>query len=121
MKKRHLVFFAAVMVLCALLLTGCSGDELDLDGKNIVTFVMNEGTLDYKTSRTDTEIYFAYHPGTYILDPAEIPNYQLYRAGYNFTGWYTDKECSPASKWDFTTPFNVPELTLYAGWEKAIT
>ena len=37
-----------------------------------------------------------------------------YREGYEFTGWYTDKEC--------TKPFNVLEdpvtesMTLYAGW-----
>ena len=121
MKKRHLLFFAAVVLILATLLVGCSDDSNEFDGKNIVKFVLNDGTLDYKTASTNTEINFVYHPGSYILDPAEIPGYKLYRTGYNFTGWYTDKDCSPANAWNFKTPFELPELTLYAGWEKAVT
>ena len=120
MKKRHLLFFALIAVILVFALCGCGADNQDIEGKNVVTFELNGGTLDYKTSSTKTKINFAYHPGTYIVDPTEIPNYQLYRNGYNFTGWYTDKDCTSSRKWDFKTPFNQESLTLYAGWEKAI-
>ena len=102
-------------------LSGCSGEVNELDGKNIVTFDVNGGILNYGTSSTKTSVKFAYYPGTYLLDPAEdIHNYSLSRSGYDFTGWYTDKDCTASSKWDFDTPFEQSELTLYAGWEKSI-
>lgn len=120
MKKRLLIVF--VLALAALLLVSCGrGDGLSLDGRYIATFHMNGGTLDYKTSNTHTSINFAYHPGTYVLDPAEIPGYSLYRDGYNFTGWYTSENCLPSEKWDFDTKtIDTESVALYAGWEKAI-
>ena len=120
MKTKHLIILALIFVMVALTLTSCGGENDPLEGKNIVTFKLNEGTLDYKTSITKTDIKFGYEPGTYILDPSTIPNYKLYRNGYNFTGWYTDASCAPATKWDFKTPFNSESLTLYAGWVKAV-
>ena len=116
MKKRLLITF--VLVLAALLLASCGrGDGLSLEGKYVVTFYMNDGTLDYKTSNTHTSINFAYHPDVYILDPSTIPGYSLYRAGYNFTGWYTSASCLPNEKWDFDSrTINVERLELYAGW-----
>ena len=122
MKK--LLTFISIMALALTLtfiLSGCSGGTDDLEGKNIVTFDVNGGILNYGTSSTKTNVKFAYYPGTYILDPSkDIPNYSLSRNGYDFTGWYTDKNCTESSKWDFDTLFEIPELTLYAGWEKSI-
>ena len=121
--KRLLIFISIIALTLTLTfaLSGCSGGDDDFEGKNIVTFMVNGGILNYGTSSTKTSVNFAYHPGTYILDPSEdIPNYSLSRSGYNFTGWYTDEACTPSSKWDFSKPFNVPNLTLYAGWEKAV-
>ena len=113
------------MVLLALTLTfvlsGCAGAEDELKGKNIVVFELNGGTLEFKTSSVNTKINFAYHPGTYIVDPAEIPGYRIYKNEYVFTGWYTSAECNPGEKWDFDSrTFDTETLTLYAGWEKAI-
>ena len=111
----------ALALTLTFVLSGCSGGTDELEGKNIVTFEVNGGILSYGTSSTKTSVKFAYHPGTYILDPSEdIPNYSLSRSGYDFTGWYTDEDCTPSSKWDFDTAFDVPELTLYAGWEKSV-
>ena len=109
-----------MVALLTLTLSGCDKGGYDIDGMNIVTFEMQGGMLEYGTSSTDTEINFAYHPGTYILDPTTIPNYKLIRQDYNFTGWYTSPECKSSERWDFSTPFNTENLTLYAGWEKAI-
>lgn len=122
MTKRHLILLFAVLVIASLtlVLSGCANEGHNLEGKNIVTFELNGGTLELKTSSVDTNINFAYHPGTYILDPSEIPGYKLFRQGYNFTGWYTSKECNASDKWNFKTPFNSETLTLYAGWEEAI-
>ena len=121
MKKRYLIFFVLVLATLTLMLSGCGNEGQSLEGKNIVTFELGGGTLELKTSTVNTKINFAYYPDTYILDPAELPGYKIYRQGYNFTGWYTTKECNPQDKWDFEgTLFNQETLTLYAGWEKAI-
>ena len=122
MIRKHFKLICTIVlaVTLTLVLSGCGREEQDLDGKNIVTFELNGGTLELKTSSVNTKVNYAYHPGTYILDPVEIPGYKMYRQGYNFTGWYTTAECKPTDKWDFKTPFNTETLTLYAGWEKAI-
>ena len=117
MKKK--LIFIAVLAL-TILLSGCGRDEYDLDGKNIVTFETNGGMINYGTSSTNSKINFAYHPGTYILDPATLPNYTVSRNGYDFTGWYTSADCKPDEKWDFTRTFDTETLVLYAGWKKSI-
>lgn len=119
-QKIKLLIVIALVALLTLAMSGCDKGGYDIDGMNVVTFEMQGGMLEYGTSSTDTKINFAYHPGTYILDPTTIPNYSLMRQDYNFTGWYTTPECNAADKWDFSTPFNTQTLTLYAGWEKAI-
>ncbi len=121
--KRLLILISIIALALTLTfaLSGCAGGTDEFEGKNIVTFKVNGGILNYGTSSTKTSVNFAYYPGTYILDPsADIPNYSISRSGYDFTGWYTDEACTPSSKWDFGTPFDVPTLTLYAGWEKSI-
>lgn len=121
MTKRKLILISLLVLTLAFVLSGCGGEGDDLEGKNIVTFVVNGGTLNYGTSSTTSEINFAYHPGTYIIDPTDLPNYAISRNGYNFTGWYTSVECRANEKWDFTKTFETEKLVLYAGWEKAIT
>jgi len=121
--KRLLILISVIALALTLTfaMSGCAGSTDEFEGKNIVTFKVNGGVLNYGTSSTKTSVNFAYHPGTYILDPTkDIPNYSLSRSGYDFTGWYTDISCAPEFKWDFNTPFDVPMLTLYAGWEKSI-
>jgi uncharacterized repeat protein (TIGR02543 family) len=110
----------ALTLTLALTLSGCVGGDADLDGKNIVTFEVNGGTLNYGTSSTKTKINFAYYPGTYILDPTTLPNYSIAKNGYVFTGWYTSADCKPGEEWNFDTAFEQETLTLYAGWEKKI-
>ena len=38
------------------------------------------------------------------------------RAGYDFKGWYTDKDCTKAYDWNNPV---VANLTLYAKWQMA--
>lgn len=121
--KRLLILISvmAFALTLTLVLSGCAGGTDNFEGKNIVTFHVNGGILNYGTSSTKTSANFVYEPGTYILDPSkDIPNYSISKSGYDFTGWYTDEACTPSSKWDFTKPIDVPTLTLYAGWEKSI-
>lgn len=123
MTKKHLVLITMILLALTLtfVLSGCAGTEDELKGKNIVVFELNGGTLEFKTSSVSTKINFAYHPGTYIVDPAEIPGYKIYKNEFVFTGWYTSPECNPGEKWDFASrTFDTESLTLYAGWEKAI-
>ena len=121
MKKRYLIFSVLLIAVLAVMLSGCGRQSQSLDGKNIVTFELGGGILNYGTASTDdkTKISYAYEPGSYILDPAELPNYKISKTDYVFTGWYTDEECT--QKWDFATPFETETLTLYAGWKLAIT
>lgn len=121
MKKRFLILLALTIAVLLLTAVGCKNNNSALEGKNIATFELNGGTLEYKTSSSRTRVNFAYFPDTYILDPTEIPGYKLYRSGYDFTGWYTSVNCLPEEKWDFeNTLFTEEKLTLYAGWEKSI-
>lgn len=40
------------------------------------------------------------------------------KEGYQFTGWYTDENCT--SEWNFDTDTVIESITLYAGFEKQI-
>ena len=91
-KSLILTFSVLLIAVMAFTLSACGNEGQSLEGKNIVTFELTGGTLELKPSSVDTKINFAYHPGTYILDPAQIPGYKLFRQEYNFTGWYTSTE-----------------------------
>ena len=121
MKIKHLIITALVIAALTLVLSGCGSSESEFEGKTIVTFNLQGGTLNYGTSSTNTYIKYAYDPGTYLLDPSkDFSNYKLSLNGYNFTGWYTSEECNPEDKWDFSTALTDQNITLYAGWERAI-
>ena len=121
MIKKHFKLICTVIfaVALTLALSGCGRKEQSFEGKNIVTFELQGGVLGYGTAQTDTNIYYAYEPGSYILEPEKLTNYTINREGYDFTGWYTDADCT--QKWDFKTPFEQAELTLYAGWKLSIS
>jgi len=125
MKKTTWIVLALLAVTLTLLLSGCGTGEQDLDGMYVVTFDLNGGKLDTRTSVVDTKINYAYQPDTLILDPTQNADkklgYNVSRSGYVFTGWYTGAECLPEQKWDFTTgKITEEKLTLFAGWEKKI-
>ena len=123
MNKKHLTLIAFVILALTLIfsLSGCAGEDDVFEGKYAVTFELNGGTLDYKTSSVNTNIKYAYVPNTYVIDVSAIEGYKLTKLGYVFTGWYTSEACLPTEKWDFSKPLEIEELTLYAGWEVAIT
>ena len=118
--KRNYLILAAILLIAVLTLSGCGREAQSLEGLYVATFELQGGTLETPTSSVSTKINFAYHPGTYVLDPTELNGYKLSRTGYVFTGWYTDESCSASSKWDFNTLLEQEELKLYAGWKKAI-
>lgn len=121
MRIKHFLIFALVIAAVTVMLCGCGSSELDLEGKSVVTFQLQGGTLDYGTSMVDTYIKYAYEPNTYVLDPTALPGYDLHRNDYVFTGWYTSANCLPGEKWSFETQtIGTEHVTLYAGWERAI-
>jgi uncharacterized repeat protein (TIGR02543 family) len=121
MTKKYLIVLALLAVTLTLLLSGCGKSEQDLDGMYVASFELNGGTLDLKSFNVSTKINYAYEPGSYILDPTTYGNYEIFREGYIFTGWYRTAECNENEKWNFSTDtINSEGLTLYAGWEKKI-
>lgn len=119
--KKHLFLFAFVLLALTVLLSGCGGGGQELDGMYTATFELNGGTLSTQNTSISTKVNYAYEPNSYILDPANYATYKIFRPGYVFTGWYTDKECTEASKWDFALDkIESEKITLYAGWEKEI-
>ncbi|WP_153006419.1 InlB B-repeat-containing protein, partial [Leucobacter sp. G161] len=40
------------------------------------------------------------------------------RDGYDFTGWFTDKNASESTEFDFETMLVMGGLTLFAGWNE---
>lgn len=118
--KKHWIILMLVIATLTLLMSGCASGDTNLEGKYIATFDLNGGTLDYGASSINSKVNYAYEPGSYILDPAQIDGYSMFRNEYEFTGWYTSPDCRPEEKWDFSKPFETESLTLYAGWEKTI-
>ncbi len=58
-----------------------------------------------------SSIYTRAIPGGKIKEPA-MPEEE----GYQFIGWYKDKNCT--IRWDFDTDVVTENIVLYAGWEK---
>lgn len=121
MTKKHLILLSLLALTLTLLLSGCGKSETNLDGKYIATFHVNGGILDLKSFNVSTKINYAYDPNSLILDPSAYGNYEIYRSGYNFTGWFTSPECREEDRWDFSANvIDRENLALYAGWEKKI-
>ena len=122
MNKKHLSITCLVILVITLacVLSGCRGENDIFNGKYEVTFNLNGGTLDYKTSSVNTEIKYAYVPNTYVIAVNDIPGYKLFKDGYVFSGWYTSEACNPGDEWDFDGKvLDFDGLVLYAGWERA--
>lgn len=83
-----------------------------------VTFDANGGTLTDKGGNpTDHAVVSAYKTQKIKADDLKaIPDPT--RAGYNFTGWYTEKG-TPLNVNDITTKDMTEDITFYARWELA--
>lgn len=53
------------------------------------------------------------------MEQAQEPETEPSRPGYTFTGWYTDKNCEEADRFDFSTGVTT-SLHLYAGWSENV-
>ena len=120
MKKAYLILLALLVATLAVLLPGCTSSQENLEGMYVVTFDLNGGKIDLKSTEVQT-VKYAYEPDSTIIDPAgPAGSYKLILAGYDFTGWYTSKDCKPGEEWDFKTGTIKGDMTLYAGWAKKI-
>ena len=78
--------------------------QVQIMGFPYITLVYNNGE---DNATIETERY---------ADPASLykPEADPERTGYDFTGWYTDENCTEAFDWEI----EVEEpITLYAGWD----
>lgn len=104
--KRRLttaVMLAAMLVLCAFVLSACSSpsDQVQMNDDWIVTFNHND------RDQALTQVYVK--DGQTIADiPAPT------REDHVFTGWYATRRCA-GDPFDFSTPI-TDDLFLYAGW-----
>lgn len=120
MKKAYLILLALLVATLAVLLPGCASGQENLEGMYVVTFDLNGGKIDLKSTEVQT-VKYAYEPESIIIDPAGPAwSYKLILEGYNFTGWFTSKDCKPEEAWNFKTGTIKGDMTLYAGWEKKI-
>ena len=99
-KLQAILIFALILSVFALLLTGCK--QTGEDGKFTVTFDSMGGSAVGSVSVDE---------GGLLTAPAEPT-----RDGYDFTGWYKEREC--VNEWQFDTDTVNENLTLYAGWEE---
>ncbi len=126
-KSKLLLLLAVVLLASVICFAACkTGDDV-LDGKYIVKFKFNGGSLTMSTSSVDDSSSYGYayeEKGVLILDPVAYYSKEgttdaIRRSGYDFTGWYKDEACT--QKWDFAKDrLEQDELILYAGWEKQI-
>ena len=77
-----------------------------------VEYSRNEYLLSYVTEGSSIEPQIL----TYGM-PLEEPE-EPTREGYEFDGWYTDKECRNEFDFDDDTTMPASDLTLYAGWDE---
>nr|MCR5419300.1 leucine-rich repeat protein [Lachnospiraceae bacterium] len=84
-----------------------------------IVFTVGSFTID---EQARWNVYFDPQNGNasilmYAVDggTVQVPA-EPYLEGYDFTGWYTDEDCT--QEYDFSTGVTA-DLTLYAGWEVA--
>ena len=116
MMKKHWILLAVLVATLTLLLSGCASGKDPLEGKYVATFELNGGTLDYGASSVSTRVNYAYDPGTYVIDPATIDGYRIFRDRYVFTGWYTN-ELRTGLPVTGEVEYSHPYEFYYAGWE----
>lgn len=91
---------------------GGISDE-SIDQKMSVTFHAEPGVREAYETNGGTKVLPQYlEAGSKDTEP-EKPE----RAGYHFTGWFTQKDADAASRWAFGRALSG-NITLYAGWEK---
>jgi uncharacterized repeat protein (TIGR02543 family) len=105
-KKRGMLLLW-VLVLCCLVMTGCSGDSQGTavqksEGYQVLFSLNYEGAPDGETVEVAAES---------AAEPPENPQ----RSGYAFTGWYTDAETTAEADFEVAILENT---TFYAGWKK---
>lgn len=100
----------------------------DFSGQRVTEIGADEtGNKTYYAKWVNTVIYSSNYSGgaTYSTRTDVIHNVAMVqpegaptREGYHFTGWYKDTAC--LDPWSFTSDTVTKNITLYAGWAKAL-
>lgn len=77
---------------------------------NLIVVVSDTCTICFDSKGGSTVASQTVQRGT----PLQVPTTPV-RAGYRFTGWYTDRDCTQLWSVEMPVTYN---LCLYAGWEK---
>ncbi len=120
MRKKILLILLALFAVC-ICLAGCD-DKVNFDGQAKVTFMLNGAK--YKNGTEPVVHYYKLAEGqkTKILElNKKNTGAELVYEGFNFLGWYKDKNFSSNSKWNFATDtIDGNGITLYARWEAIV-
>ncbi len=79
-----------------------------------VIFDFNGGIFTNAVTDVKDSIKYAFEPGSFICDPTDLPNCVLKKEGFDFLGWYKDKDLT--IPWYFGKDKVIEDTTLYAKW-----
>ncbi len=105
--KKVFAIALSLMLVFAACLTGCTDDS----GETVITVKFDVNTTLETTNvrdRTPAKGEKLAEPTVSVI--GDNPENQV------IVGWYTDKECTEANKWDFEEDTVEKSMTLYAKW-----
>lgn len=117
-RKLFFLLFAFVLFLS---LASC-GEDVDEDDVAVAVFHLQGGTCQNNTEKV-TYVYKC-EPGqeTYIADPNELKQGDIYYVGYVLEGWYLSTDYLESEKWDFDNDkIDQNGVNLYAKWVKKLS
>ncbi len=114
------------------------GDGYTLTEANVANFVSDDaqykvtfdGGIIYleKRSENDKTVTFDSQGGSAVSsqtvtvgEKATKPTTDPIKDGYDFGGWYTNKDCTDGNEWNFDTDTVTTDITLYAKWTETTT
>lgn len=107
-KKWKAILIALFMLPMVVFFNGCNckGNGYDEDGLNSYSVMFYTYSSDSDSFNYETQIVKHGHTVTRPKDPT--------RSGYNFAGWYKDKELTIT--WKFNEDKVYDTTTIYAKW-----
>lgn len=82
------------------------------------------GTMIFLVNHNGFKIKFDTDGGSHVEEQKVLHSEKIaqppvpQKEGYEFTGWYIDRDCTV--EWDFDNDVATNSMTLYAGWQKKV-